>query len=342
MADPNQLKILHQGVLAWNQWRKENPGIQIDLSETRLAGELLQEANLSKVNLTWTNLDDADLRWADLSGANLTDANFRNAQLQGADLSNAILSNAVLCEAELSRADLRGADLSKAAMRRTVLVDIDLSTTKGLETVEHDGPSSIGIDTIYRSQGKIPEGFLRGAGVPDSFITYMRALVSATSTAEFYSCFISYSTQDQVFAERLHADLQAKGIRCWFAPSDLKFGRKIHEQLDQAIRIHDKVLLILSSKSMNSEWVRIEIAKAREREIREKRPVLFPISLVPFEKLAQWKCWDEHLGRDLAKDVREYVIPDFANWKDSDSYHKTFSRLVKELTFADRFVGSAS
>ncbi len=72
---------------------------------------------------------------------------------------------------------------------------------------------------------------------------------------EFYSCFISYSTKDQEFAERLHADLQAKGVRCWFAPHDMKGGRKLHEQIDEAIRLHDKLLLILSEHSMSSNWV---------------------------------------------------------------------------------------
>jgi hypothetical protein len=76
---------------------------------------------------------------------------------------------------------------------------------------------------------------------------------SLTDTAlEFYSVFISYSTQDQAFADRLHADLQARGIRCWFAPHDIQGGRKIHEQIDQPIRIYDR-LLILSNVSMNSK-----------------------------------------------------------------------------------------
>ena len=48
-------------------------------------------------------------------------------------------------------------------------------------------------------------------------------------------------------------------------------GEKLHEQIDEAIRVHEKVLLILSESSMNSEWVKTEIAKARKREVREKR-----------------------------------------------------------------------
>jgi len=81
---------------------------------------------------------------------------------------------------------------------------------------------------------------------------------------EFNSCFISYSTHDQEFAERLHADLQAKGVRCWFAPHDMKSGEKIHEQIDEAIRLHDRLLLILSEHSMSSEGVKSELAKARQ------------------------------------------------------------------------------
>jgi hypothetical protein len=180
----------------------------------------------------------------------------------------------------------------------------------------HYGPSTIGIDTIYKSHGKIPEIFLHGCGVPENFIEYMHSL--AGQAFEFYSCFISYSTQDQEFAERLHADLQAKGVRCWFAPHDIKGGRKIYEQIDEAIRLHDKLLLILSEHSMSSEWVKTEIAKARKRETKEDKRVLFPVRLAEFERLRDWECFDGDTGKDSAREVREYYIPDFSNWKDHD------------------------
>ena len=51
----------------------------------------------------------------------------------------------------------------------------------------HYGPSTIGIDTIYKSKGNIPEVFLRGRGVPEDFIVYMRSLVGRA--IDFYSCF---------------------------------------------------------------------------------------------------------------------------------------------------------
>jgi hypothetical protein len=51
-------------------------------------------------------------------------------------------------------------------------------------------------------------------------------------------------------------------VRCWFAPHDITGGRKIHEQIDEAIRLHGKLLLILSLDSMKSNWVKTEIANA--------------------------------------------------------------------------------
>jgi hypothetical protein len=62
----------------------------------------------------------------------------------------------------------------------------------------------------------------------------------------------SYSFKDQEFAKRLHADLQD---RCCFAPHDLKTGKKILYSVDAAIRLRDRVLLILSKHSINSDWV---------------------------------------------------------------------------------------
>jgi uncharacterized protein YjbI with pentapeptide repeats len=330
-----------------------------ELRGAELHGAELHGAELKRANLSFTDLRRADLRGADLRGATLVRANLYRAgligaglisagligaELQGADLhgadlrgaylSHANLSGAALYGADLSRANLSGAylshaNLSDARVSLTVFADVDLSDVRGLDSVKHGGPSSIGLDTIYRSNGKIPETFLRGAGVPENFIAYMRSLTS--SAFEFYSCFISYSTADQPFADRLYADLQARSVRCWFAPHDMKAGRKVHEQIDEAIRVYDKLLLILSDTSMNSPWVKTEIANARAREQQQRRQMLFPISLVPFEGIKSWKLFDADAGIDAAREIREYYVPDFSNWKDHDSYTAAFGRLVGDL-----------
>jgi hypothetical protein len=121
--------------------------------------------------------------------------------------------------------DLSGANLTRAMLVMTVFGDVDLSTVQGLDTIGHRGPSIIGIDTLYHSHGIIPKVFLRGSGVPDDFITYMKSLVGRPF--EFYSCFISYSQADQSFARRLHDQLQGHKVRCWLDEYQLLPGDDI-------------------------------------------------------------------------------------------------------------------
>jgi len=148
---------------------------------------------------------------------------------------------------------------------------------------------------------------------------------------QFYSCFISYSSKDEDFAQRLYADLQNNGVRCWFAPEEMKGGQKLFQQINEAIRLHDKLLLILSEHSMNSTWVETEIRRARRRERQEGRQLLFPIRLTSYEALQNWTLFDANEGRDLAAEVREYFIPDFSNWKNHDDYQAAFERLLADL-----------
>ncbi|HYP25820.1 MAG TPA: toll/interleukin-1 receptor domain-containing protein, partial [Blastocatellia bacterium] len=321
----------------------------------------LTVARLSGANLTVANLGRADLSRADLSRANLTGADLTDANLSGAGLSRANLSGATLSGSDLSGADLTGADLSGAYLidanltganlsraefnsanlelanftgtifDSTALANVDLGTAKGLNSARHYGPSSIGIDTLYKSGGNIPEVFLRGCGVPDEFITFIPAILGAPQSIQFYSCFISYSTKDEEFSKRLYSRMRDEKLRVWFAPEDIKGGEKIHEQIERAIQIHDRLLIVLSENSLRSEWVMTEIRKARKAERKENRRKLFPIRLVDFETIQEWECFDADSGKDLGVEVREYFIPDFSNWKDHDAFEIGFKRLLRDL-----------
>lgn len=47
----------------------------------------------------------------------------------------------------------------------------------------------------------------------------------------------------------------------------------------KAIQIHDRLMIVLSEHSIQSEWVLTEIRKARAVEKKEKRRKLCPIRL---------------------------------------------------------------
>lgn len=330
-----------------------------DLSGANLRGAYFNKANLSDANLRGASLRgahlcDADIRGADLKGADLDEADLTDSDLNSADLSNATLKGADLTgvnftlvdlsEAHLGDADLSGVCIRTSILRKTnlsgclmsgnVIADVDLSECLGLDLVRHWAPAHIGIDTLYRSKGKIPEVFLRGCGVPDKLIEYLPSLINAQEAIQFYSCFISYSTKDEEFARRLHERMQREHLRVWFAPEDMKGGEKLHEQIERAIQLHDRLLVVLSEDSLKSEWVQEEIQKARMTEKRENRRKLFPIRLVDFEVIEKWKCPYGGVAKDMADELREYFIPDFSNWKDHDSFEKAFAKLLKDLRAA--------
>ncbi len=262
--------------------------------------------------------------------AKLGKAIFVEAVVTGANLTDATLEDSFVSGADFSSALLLSTNFSRARLVNTRFCDVDLAAAIGLETVRHLGPSSIGLDTLYKSQGRIPDMFLRNAGAPEEIIDIARC-IRVGPPIQWHSCFISYSTKDQEFARRLHSRLRQANMRVWFAPEDIKGGEKLHEQLFRAIQIHDKLLLVLSPRSIQSNWVMTEIRKAREVEKREKRRKLFPIRLMDFDALRAWECLDADTGKDLAVEVREYFIPDFSAWRDHAAFEEAFKRLQQDL-----------
>jgi hypothetical protein len=278
-------------------------------------------AGLFGADLYRADLTRADLSLADLSGANLNWANLNQANLSEANLSKANLGNAYLPGAIFSRADLENTDFSGALVAYSTFGDVNLREVQGLEEVIHGGPSTIGIDTIYRSKGKIPKAFLREAGVPNTFIIYAASLTD--EAFQYYSCFISYSHKDEEFAQRLYTDLQQKGVRCWYAPKHMKIGDKIRPTIDQSIRVHDKLLLVLSEHSMASQWVEQEVETALARDREQGETVLFPVRLddAVMKIESGWQA--------LIRNTRH--IGDFSRWKDHDAYQQAFERLLRDL-----------
>jgi hypothetical protein len=356
MANPEHVEHCKQGVDAWNYWRRRNLGVLPDLSSVDLSHADFSRANLSHTNLSWANLNgtilqNADLSHADLSrtylvaahlgGAHLGGAHLRYANLSHANLSHAILrstnlreanlSYAVLRNADLNHADLNGADLSHAYLRNadfhttrfsyTIFAWVDLCAIEGLDTVIHNGPSSVDVKTVQLPEGETRIHFLRGAGFSDTFIDYLPALL--TAAIQYESCFISYAHQDEALAQRLYKDLQNKGVRCWFAPEDMKIGDRIRSRIDQAIHLQEKLLLLLSEHSLTSSWVEVEVEAALEKEQRQGCDVLFPVRLDD-AVMHTSQAWAATLRR-----MRH--IGDLTNWQDDAVYQQRLAELLNHL-----------
>lgn len=147
----------------------------------------------------------------------------------------------------------------------------------------------------------------------------------------FRSCFISHSCKDKDFAEHLNTSLRSAGVKVWYAPEDMLPGETLREQIKKAIRSFDKLLLVLSTHSMQSDWVVTEIRDARKREKEENRRVLFPIALVSIDSVKKWECFDSDTGKDLAVEIRDFFIPDFTQWRDPGVFATQFTKLLEGL-----------
>lgn len=163
MANLNHYEVLKEGVETWNRWRRENPDVRPDLSGANLTEMEMVEADLSEANLYRARLTAASLLWVNLKWANLTQADLNGADLQWANLKGA----------NFTETALEAANFAHAPLGYTTFANVDLSDAQGLMKVQHHYPSTIGIDTIYRSHGHIPVEFLRGCGVPEEFLTAM-------------------------------------------------------------------------------------------------------------------------------------------------------------------------
>ena len=352
MADLEHLELVRSGVKQLNRFRDENPRIRIDLLDADLRDLHLVEANLSGARLY-----NADLRRTNLRGANLSNANLIRSNLSGTNLSGAILANAdcrscVFRRSSLSQcdctsanfsgtrfetSDVAGADLSGSTFGNSRVYSTDLGSVKGLDHCQHWAPSEVSINTLSASMGKIPYSFLRGCGFADWLaldaklhdprlnpleISEIQYAVFDRRSKGFFigGVFVSYSHEDELFADKIYDRLMRDGVAVWMDRMDMLAG-PIESQVQSAIRVNDIVLMILSQASIESDWVEAELEWARNREKREKRSILCPIAVDD-----SWKC---KIGSSvLWRNLTKCNILSFSDWKIDSQFESTYQKLV--------------
>lgn len=102
------------------------PGPQVNWSNCRFEGIMLNNVNLTGAKMGNANLNGAHLDNATLTGSDLSYANFSRAEMRGANATNAVWVGTILRNAKLERIDLSGANLSYAILQGTDLTGANL------------------------------------------------------------------------------------------------------------------------------------------------------------------------------------------------------------------------
>lgn len=97
------------------------------------------------------------------------------------------------------------------------------------------------------------------------------------------SIFLSHSHADKPLARKLAADLRAAGHVVWIDEAQIEIGDSLVEKIREGIDQVDYVAALLSSASVESEWVKRELDLASNREIDERRVVVLPLMVEEVE-----------------------------------------------------------
>ena len=282
------------------------------------------------------------LKGADLSSATFDDLSLSDIRVEDGSLTlyRSEVTGTLRLIATLQREPQPlGRELEFSAARFGGLV---ISAGSRLNRGEYTGPARWDLATnvyLRRTTVDLLELYNVHFGVLDLSGARLRSKEIDTATftevvggwpveTEFYSCFISYSSRDAAFAARLHSDLEKNGVRCWFAPEDIKIGEEFRQTIDDAIRDYDKLLLVLSEHAVRSDWVQDEVEACLERERRQQRQVLFPIRLDAAVTRTR-QAW-------AAAIRRRRHIGDFTRWRDPAAYEEAFQRLLRDLKALER------
>lgn len=89
--------------------------------------------------------------------------------------------------------------------------------------------------------------------------------------------FLSHTSIDKPFVEKLAKDLQNLGIQVWFDRYQIKVGESILWKIDEGIRDSEYLAIVISKEALESEWVKTEITAAWQKQVEQKGNFILPI-----------------------------------------------------------------
>ncbi|MCH8614844.1 toll/interleukin-1 receptor domain-containing protein [Sphingomonas sp. SM33] len=147
--------------------------------------------------------------------------------------------------------------------------------------------------------------------------------MTASTSDQEGTCFLSYARSDEHFALRFANDLRSLGASTWMDQLDLRPSQHWDRAIERAIRACSSVIVILSPRSVASENVADEIGLA----IDCGKPVI-PVMIEPCD--LPLRITRMHLI-DATRDYQAALTECFASIAEDRGNPKSFSEPAREL-----------
>src|ERR1035437_3408181 len=89
--------------------------------------------------------------------------------------------------------------------------------------------------------------------------------------------FLCHSSKDKSFVKKLATDLKTVGLDVWYDAWEIKVGDSLRQKIEDGITESSWLAVILSSNSIQSDWVNRELSAAFAYEMDLKRVFILPV-----------------------------------------------------------------
>lgn len=166
--------------------------------------------------------------------------------------------------------------------------------------------------------------------------------------------FISYSSKDKRFVNRLIDRLLDLDVKIWFDEFEIRVGDSIIEKIDNALGKIEGIVIVLSRNSIKSNWVKKEINTTLIKKLNAKKIDIFPLIIddctIPnllieykyadfrgnfdlgfsnFMNSLKWKKYTTETYEQKLNISSKTPIARFRNL--SKKYHRIYPKFVREL-----------
>jgi len=154
------------------------------------------------------------------------------------------------------------------------------------------------------------------------------------------SAFLAHSSEDKLIVERIANDLEAISVNVWFDKWALRVGDSLLEKIAEGISSNDFLVVFLSSFSVSSKWVQLELNAGLMRELEENRVVVLPVLLSDCDvpallKAKKWADFRPGYERGL-DDLLCAVFPDADAATTKSKHFRTGLHLIAGLSQTDQ------